>query len=148
MEIKVKEFNQLTPSEIYEILRCRAEVFALEQGIVYQDMDGLDQHSLHLFIIEDGKIKSYLRVIKPGGKFAHSSIGRVLTIKGERGKGLARHLMLKGIEIALSLSETLEIEAQSYLKDFYIDLGFLPISGEFILEGIPHISMIYSEKMK
>lgn len=137
-----KRFDELSSAELYEILRCRAEVFSVEQGIVYQDLDGIDQHSTHLFYIDNGRIASYLRVIDPGIKCTAASIGRVLTTKKYRRNGLARALMSKGIATARNLSPKIEIEAQAYLKDFYTSLGFRAVSDEFILEGIPHISMV------
>lgn len=72
---------------------------------------------------------------------AAASIGRVLTRKEARGHGLARALMLKGIDVAKSMGAGIEIEAQTYLKEFYESLGFMVCSDEFIYEGRPHISM-------
>ncbi|MBD5233638.1 MAG: GNAT family N-acetyltransferase [Bacteroidales bacterium] len=142
MNIQIKRFEELTIAELYEILRCRAEVFIVEQESIYQDIDELDKHSTHLYIEDNGKIKAYLRVIDPGVKFAAGSIGRVLVMKEYRGQGLARPIMAKAIEIASSKADTIEIEAQSYLLEFYKSLGFIPISEEFILEGRAHISMM------
>lgn len=92
MEIKAKRFEELTLSELYEILRCRAEVFVVEQKIVYQDLDEADKSSTHVFVEERGRIKAYLRVIDPRIKHSVASIGRVLTMKQYRGSGLARIL--------------------------------------------------------
>ena len=47
--LKVKYFDELSTRELYEILRARAEVFAVEQNCVYQDLDGKDYKSLHVF---------------------------------------------------------------------------------------------------
>ena len=142
MEIISKQFEELSASELYDFLKARAEVFAVEQNIAYQDLDGLDQCSTHLFASdENGRLASYLRVIPPGVKHSAASIGRVLTVKDFRGRGLARRMMGEAIAIALSMSDTIEIEAQAYLKNFYESLGFIATSEEFILEGLPHISM-------
>ncbi len=143
MEIKTKRFNELTTEELYEILRCRSEVFVVEQSCVYQDLDEEDLYSTHLFIEEGGRIKTYLRVIDPGVKYTAASIGRVLTMKPFRGQGLTHLLMIEAIQVAKSLSDTIEIEAQAYLRNFYKSLGFKESSDEFILDGIPHISMIF-----
>ena len=37
MEFKIKKFSQLSAAEIYEILKARAEVFVMEQKILYND---------------------------------------------------------------------------------------------------------------
>ena len=44
-----KTFQELTTDELYELLRVRSEVFVVEQNCVYQDMDGDDQKSIHIF---------------------------------------------------------------------------------------------------
>lgn len=142
MDIKTKRFEELTTLELYEILRCRAEVFVVEQDCVYQDLDNDDLHSTHVYIEEDGGILAYLRVIDPGIKYlTAASIGRVLTVKEARERGYARLLMKEGIRIAKEKSDTIEIEAQSYLKEFYKSLGFTAVSEEFLLDGISHIAM-------
>lgn len=142
MELVCKRFEELTLNELYDILKARSEVFVNEQNIVYQDMDGIDFSSYHLFFKEDGKICAYLRIIDPGVKYLEASIGRVLTLKPYRNKGISRRLMLEAIKIAASGAKPIKIEAQAYLKDFYLSLGFRIISDTFILEGIPHIEML------
>ena len=142
MDIKIKRFEDLTTSELYEILRCRAEVFVVEQNCDYQDLDMLDMASTHLYIEADGKIMAYLRVIDPGVKYSAASIGRVLTMKEFRGQGLTRLLMSEAIRIGKSLCDIIEIEAQAYLTEFYNSLGFRRTSDVFILAGIPHVSMV------
>lgn len=141
MKIHARRFDQLTTPELYEILRCRTEVFVVEQNCVYQDMDEADKSSTHLFIEDCGRISAYLRVIDPGIKFPSASIGRVITMKPFRRQGLARTLMTEAIRLGLSLSDSIEIEAQAYLRNFYKSLGFIEISDEFILDGLPHIRM-------
>ena len=61
MNLVIKRFNELTTTELYEILRARAEVFVVEQNCVYQDLDDMDYNSLHIFLEEEGKVKAYLR---------------------------------------------------------------------------------------
>ncbi len=141
MEIKTKRFEELTTSELYEILRCRSQVFVVEQNCVYQDLDNEDNNATHVYMENSGKILAYLRVIDPGIKYPAASIGRVLTMKEVRGKGLAKPLMKEAIKIAKKIAPAIEIEAQAYLREFYKSLGFVEISGEFLLDGIPHISM-------
>ena len=47
MKLTVKKFQELTTTELYEILKARAEIFIMEQDINYQDMDDIDYKSLH-----------------------------------------------------------------------------------------------------
>ena len=39
MKLTVKKFQELTTTELYEILKARAEIFIMEQEINYQDME-------------------------------------------------------------------------------------------------------------
>lgn len=146
MRIISKQFDDLSLRELYFILQARAEVFVVEQNIVYQDMDEIDFASTHLFIEQEGKLCSYLRVIGKGIKFAEASIGRVLTLKPYRGHGYARILMEHAIAMLRAHSAPIRIEAQAYLRDFYLSLGFKQVSEQFILEGIPHIEMLLEPK--
>lgn len=50
MKLTVKKFQELTTTELYEILKARAEIFIMEQEINYQDMDDIDYKSLHCFL--------------------------------------------------------------------------------------------------
>ncbi len=43
MDLLVKHFNELTTTELYEILKTRAEIFVVEQNCPYQDLDDKDQ---------------------------------------------------------------------------------------------------------
>ena len=61
MTFQAKFFHELTTTELYEILKSRAEIFVVEQNCVYQDLDDRDYQSLHVFCTEDGKVTAYLR---------------------------------------------------------------------------------------
>lgn len=146
MELIVKNFDELSLDELYAVMRARSEVFVVEQQIVYQDFDFNDQHSTHMFFLDNGRVASYLRVIPPGVKYPEASIGRVLTLRPYRHGGLSRRLLQLAIEFVASNYHTnIKIEAQAYLKKFYESFGFRAISEEFILEDIVHIEMLYDE---
>ena len=145
MKVCFKEFRDLSPDELYRILRGRQEVFTFEQGIIYQDMDFIDQESVHAFIRneETGDICAYLRIIRPGIKYPESSMGRLFTLSAYRRCGLGREIMEKAISFAGdNFGFPIRIEAQEYLVNFYKSLGFKAISAPFILEGLSHVEMI------
>ncbi|WFD10931.1 GNAT family N-acetyltransferase [Tepidibacter hydrothermalis] len=146
MNFKIKKFSELTPDELYEILRIRNEVFIIEQTCIFQDCDEKDQKSYHLFCIDNGKIIAYLRILEKGVSYSEISIGRVLVDKKHRGKGLARDILLKAIDfIENNLNEKeIRISAQNYLVDFYKSLGFSTASDMYLEDGIPHIDMFYN----
>ena len=65
MDFYIKSFSELNTNELYQILQLRAEVFVVEQDCVYQDVDGKDQKSLHVFGTKNNKIIAYTRIFKP-----------------------------------------------------------------------------------
>ncbi|MBU3159598.1 GNAT family N-acetyltransferase [Clostridium frigoris] len=144
---QLKKFEEVKSEEIYNILKIRNEVFIVEQQCAYQDCDDKDKKSYHLYLQEEGEIISYLRILEKGISFDEVSIGRVLVNKNYRFKGIARAMMLKAIEfIEQSLSEAvIKIQAQAYLVDFYVSLGFKETSNEYLEDNIPHIDMLYKK---
>lgn len=145
-EIKwvVKEFDNLTPLELYSILQLRNVVFAIEQNCVYPDMDDKDQPAEHLMGWQNEKLIAYTRILPPGAAYTEPSIGRVVTAQSERGEGIGKQLMKQSIKHIYNKYGTtpVKIGAQFYLKKFYTDLGFLQTSGVYLEDGIDHIEMV------
>lgn len=143
MEFLVKLFTELTISELYQILQLRSEVFVVEQDCVYQDVDGKDQKSLHVFGVKNKKIVAYTRIFKPGDYFKNASIGRVVVAQKERAYGYGHELIKASIQAVQKNYTTLEItiSAQTYLKKFYQIHGFVKVGEEYLEDGIPHIEM-------
>ena len=102
MTLHKKSFQELTTDELYELLRVRSEVFVVEQNCVYQDLDGDDQQSIHLWLTVNDKVVALARVCPAGTHMEQVSIGRVITT--ERGKGYGKQIMLHAIYAALSIS--------------------------------------------
>ncbi len=142
MELKIKNFNELTTKELYEILKARANVFVVEQNCVYPDVDDKDYESLHMFYETDGKIDAYLRVYKKLNDEDTMQIGRVLTVKRET--GLGSEILKAGINEIRNNTDAKKIylEAQSYATGFYEKDGFKVCSDEFLEDGIPHVEMV------
>lgn len=145
MKWKIKKFNELEVEELYEILKLRNEVFVVEQQCIYQDCDGKDEKSYHLFGEVNGKIAVYLRILEKGVSYNEISIGRVLTKQEYRGKGLAKKMMQEAIEfIDSSLNERIiRISAQEYLLNFYTSIRFEKVSDVYFEDDIPHVEMLY-----
>lgn len=142
-------FSGLSTERLYSILAARVRVFVIEQDCPYQDLDGMDQISRHVWA-EDatGAVLAYARITPPGSRFPEPSIGRVLTSAEARGTGLGRVLMQRAIELGERLypGVDLRISAQQYLSEFYASLGFRFIRGPYEEDGIPHIEMLRSEQ--
>ncbi len=140
-----KLFRELTVDELYELLRVRAEVFVVEQDCVYQDLDGDDQVSVHLWLTDGDKVVALCRVCPAGTHMEEVSIGRVITT--ERNKGYGKRIMLEGIKVAQEHFDAkhIDIEAQEYARGFYEQVGFRQSSEPFMLDGIPHIRMTWTD---
>ena len=137
-------FDELTPGELYDILRLRTAVFVMEQNCVFQDMDGADPKCWHLFGVQDSQIVAYCRLVPAGVKYAEPSIGRVITPLVTRGTGRGRALMREALARAQKLwpGQALRIGAQSHLQRFYAEFGFTKASEPYDEDGILHVEMV------
>ena len=138
--MRSKYFDELTTRELYEILRARAEIFVVEQNCVYQDLDGIDYESLHVFAEEGGKVTAYLRAFYKDKDTVQ--MGRVLTL--HHGEGLGGKLLKEGIAQIRAKMHPAKIcvDAQCYATGFYEREGFQICSEEFLEDGIPHVQMV------
>ena len=143
MQLFIKNFDELSTRELYDILRARAEVFVVEQNCPYQDLDLKDLGAYHLYMKEEGEIVAYLRVLDRGVSYDTGSIGRVITTSRGRGRGLGLELVLEGIRIARERFglDRLTISAQKYAVGFYERAGFVRTDKEYLEDGIPHVEM-------
>jgi len=144
----IKSFNELSITELYQILRLRSEVFVVEQDCVYQDIDNKDQKALHVFITDNDKVVAYTRLFTAGDYFDEASIGRVIVAVSHRKKGLGHILIkasIKAIEEYFNSSK-ITISAQTYLKQFYESHRFIKEGDEYLEDGLPHIKMRYTKK--
>jgi len=91
----IKRFEELTTSELYEILRVRAAVFVVEQECIYQDLDGLDQESWHVFLQDQEGLQAYLRFFMKKDEKRTVQIGRVLTM--QRSIGLGERILKESV---------------------------------------------------
>ena len=139
-----KTFDELSKTELYDLLHLRAEVFVVEQNCPYQDIDGKDPKALHLLGFSANILVAYARLFKPKDYFENASIGRVIIKETFRDKKLGYQLMHHAIaEIENHFKEkTIEISAQEHLKNFYETVGFQQTSESYLEDDIPHIRML------
>ena len=142
MNLQIKRFHELTPDELYAILKLRVDVFVVEQRCPIRELDGLDQEALHIWLRDEEGIEAYLRVLDKGVKGPYAAIGRVIAVK--RRMGLGTKIVQAGLDAAREYygADAVYIEAQTYARSLYEKLGFRQISGEFPEDGIPHIQML------
>ncbi|EGV43117.1 GNAT family N-acetyltransferase [Bizionia argentinensis JUB59] len=144
LEIHTKTFQELTTTELYQVLQLRSEVFVVEQNCVYQDIDGKDDKALHILGFKNEKLVAYTRIFKPGFYFDEASIGRVLVKENERKHQYGYDIMKASMDAVKHVYKetTIKISAQTYLNTFYTNLGFKKVGEGYLEDGIPHIVMI------
>lgn len=151
MEWHIKYFNDLSPEELYNILKLRSEIFVVEQQCIYLDCDDKDKVSYQLFKKNhEGDIIASVRILPKGVSYNEPSIGRVVVRKDYRRKGIASEMMKFAIDfIKKEFNENaIRISAQLYLLEFYKSVGFLPVSEPYLEDNIPHIEMLHRVKKK
>ncbi|MCP4120136.1 MAG: GNAT family N-acetyltransferase [Bacteroidetes bacterium] len=144
MNWKTAAFEDLNLNELYDLIRIRIEVFAVEQDCSYQDLDGYDQKAWHVMGSDNGTLVAYARLFAPGIKYKHASIGRIVTASSHRSMGIGKALVRQSISECNRLFGPvgITISAQCYLDKFYTELGFETVSDVYLEDGIDHQEMI------
>jgi ElaA protein len=136
-------FPELSPALLYAYLQLRSEVFVVEQNCVYQDLDGQDQHALHVLVLENNQVMACARILPKNTNYPEISIGRVIVAMDYRGKNIGHALMEYCIDqiAAIYGKEEIVLSAQAHLQDFYKKHNFVPVGVTYLEDGIPHIKM-------
>jgi ElaA protein len=139
-----KSFKELTPFELYAILRLRNEIFVVEQNCVFQDADNKDQACHHLMLYQQEELVAYARLVPAGLAFREMSIGRIITSTLVRGTGTGKKLMHQAIAQVYTLfgKGPIRIGAQLYAIGFYELFGFEAAGTIYDEDGIDHIEMV------
>ena len=141
-------FDALSGQQMYEAMQLRSEVFVVEQNCVFPDMDGKDAQCMHLLgtqVIDGAPVLvAYARCLPKGLAFAEVSIGRVVTRPSARGMGLGHPLIQQAIAACHDTwgPQPIRIGAQSRLKDFYQQHGFVDMHLPYMEDGIAHLEML------
>jgi len=137
------DFQDFTPQHLYAYLQLRSEVFVVEQNCVYQDLDNLDQDSLHVLVYDAHLLVACARIVAANEKYPNISIGRVIVAATHRKQALGHALMQYCIEeIEARFGEQkIVLSAQAHLQNFYKKHNFAPQGAIYLEDGIPHIHM-------
>lgn len=130
---------EIDPVTLYRILALRAEIFVVEQACAYLDPDGRDVEpaTVQLWLQDGERVLATLRLMWDAENVAH--IGRVATAADARGRGLAERLVRRALELAGPVDVVLG--AQTYLKGWYAQFGFVRDGADYLEDGIPHLPM-------
>lgn len=141
-------WEDLDREALYVLLRARQDVFVVEQDCPYPDIDGKDSIAWHLLGRDgDGEAAPLLasaRVFAPGDYYAEAAVGRILTTRAGRGRGLGRAIMAECHHFVEDRfgSPAVRLNGQAYLKDFYEGLGYRVVRGPYDEDGIPHYELL------
>lgn len=143
-QVDVRALDNLPARDLYALMKLRVDVFVVEQACPYPELDGKDVDALHLRLLADGELLAAARILKPEGEDKPVKIGRVVVSPAHRGKRLGDSVMQEAIREAERLypGRPIALSAQSHLERFYRSLGFLPVSDEYLEDGIPHVDML------
>lgn len=125
-----------TQKEIIDNFLIRGEVFIKGQEIDWDlEFDGLDEECVLFVCYKEGKALGAARLYK-------NKVGRVATLEEYRKQGVGKAMMVFIEEYAKSIKmPVLKLNAQLYIKDFYLDLGYKAIGDIFLEADIEHIKM-------
>lgn len=127
--------------DFYKALCIRAIVFIGEQGCPYrEEVDGLDEGSLHVLGEKDGEpvATGRIRVLGETAK-----LERLAILPDYRGKGYGNKLLRYMLEIAADRgAHRFTLHAQVVAVSFYQRHGFQVIGPVFDEAGIAHQKMI------
>lgn len=131
--------DAVTAVQLAAVLRLRAEVFVVEQGICANDLlpaiDTLATTTHYVVFADDGAALACLRTYPHEGA---RKIGRVATAREVRGTGLGLALM----DAVISAEPTrLVLSGQSSVAGFYERFGFARVGDPYVEEGIDHVWM-------
>lgn len=143
VKVVLSGLDELSPRDLYDMLKLRVDVFVVEQKCPYPELDGKDLDALHLRLLSGNDLVGSVRIRKPAKNNPAARIGRVVVAPGHRGKKLGDRLMVEAIAQCerLYAESPIKLSAQSQLLRFYESFGFVPVSEEYLEDGIPHVDM-------
>lgn len=139
--VRSLRFDELDARTAHDVFRLRQQVFVVEQGDPYDDLDGRDTEpgTVHVLLHEDGdrgRLVGVARVLDDGAEWR---IGRVALLPEARGRGLSGLLMDACLEV--SGDRPVVLAAQTPLAGWYATYGFEVTGPEFLDGSIPHLPM-------
>lgn len=147
--------REIDPRTLYLLAKLRQDVFSIEQGATDPDLDGRD--------LEPGTILLWIEVPGPDAEAAGLErepaahirilreadgtlrIGRLAVRAANRRDGFGGRIMRAALDVTHELAPRAEvhIDAQAYLEQWYLGMGYETVGGVFLEAGIEHVPMVY-----
>ncbi len=144
MNWELKKWSEVNREDLYQAYKLRTDVFVVEQGCAYPEVDEYDPHCEHLFGWKDYKLVAYARICPPASVYPEASLGRIVVESSFRGSGLGKDLMQRGLQRLEEKfpGQAIKLQAQEYLEKFYQSFGFTTISDSYPDVGVMHVDML------
>ena len=142
MENNTKVTQAITEKDQQDCFAIRIEVFVEEQGVPSEEeLDELDTSSFHALARINTFPVGTGRLIPEGNNYGR--IGRMAVRKDFRRFGVGGLVLTYLEEIAVNEGITrITLDAQEYVKQFYLDHGYQEQGDMFLEVGIPHVTMV------
>lgn len=131
-------------AEFAVLARIRRAVFVDEQGVdPAHEFDAQDEVATHFLARMEGMPAGVARLY---GEYGVGRIGRVAVLARFRKAGVGRALMARAMAEAWREGYgRILLHSQTQAVEFYRRLGFEVAGGEFMEEGIPHVTMVCTQ---
>ena len=142
MENNTKVTQAITEKDQQDCFAIRIEVFVEEQGVPSEEeLDEFDTTSFHALARFNTYPVGTGRLIPEGNNYGR--IGRMAVRKDFRRFGVGGLVLTYLEEIAVNEGITrITLDAQEYVKQFYLDHGYQEQGDMFLEVGIPHVTMV------
>lgn len=145
MKIEIKQWEELSPLTLHNLLQLRIDIFVVEQNCPYPELDGKDLNAYHVLLYdEDERLAGTARILAPGVSYKEVSIGRVAIAEKYRGNTYGHLIMESALNFIHEKfgDSAVKISAQEHLQHFYNQHGFETISETYLEDDIPHVAML------
>lgn len=139
--------HDLSPQQLYALLRLRVDVFVVEQSCPYPELDGrdLEAGTRHFWLEAPQQPGTPIACARLLTESEHGfRIGRMCVAERARGHGLARRL-IEGTMAEVGDADCV-LDAQVEAESLYAAFGFVRLGDEFVEDGIPHVTMRRSRR--
>ncbi|MGY5763726.1 GNAT family N-acetyltransferase [Brachybacterium sp. DNPG3] len=137
--------RDIPSTTLYLLAKLRQDVFTMEQGATDPDLDGrdLEEGTTLLWIEADGVPAAHIRVMREadGGM----RIGRLAVAAAHRRDGFGGRIMRAALDLTAEVAPEAEvsIDAQAYLEQWYVGMGYETVGPPFLEAGIEHVPMVF-----
>lgn len=147
MKWELKDWSDIELNELHAIYKLRTDVFVVEQGCAYPEVDQHDVVCKHLMLWQAGELLAYARICPPNSVYPQASIGRIVVPKNHRAMGYGKELVQKALTAlkAWFPEAEVKIQAQEYLEKFYASFGFKTITASYPDAMVMHVDMILEQ---